>query len=291
MRKGAFDSQNVAFWSVHEQQYVCYIRTWSETNFGGFRSISRCTSDDFINWSKPEEMDFGGTPREHLYTNQTTPYFAAPHIYIALAARFMPGRRVATAAEAEAFGVEASYSGDCSDSVFMSSRGGLQYDRSFMEGFITPGIGLEHWTSRTNYTARGIVPIDDKEISFYVQERYGQPTARLRRYTLRRDGFAGLQAPYNGGSWTSKVMKLEGELLNLNFATSAAGGIRVEIQDEEGTPIPGYTLDECNELIGNAVNRAVRWNDATDITALSGKAIRLHFRMKDATVYAMQSGK
>jgi hypothetical protein len=35
-------------------------------------------------------MDFGKTPVEHLYTNQTAPYFRAPHIYVAIAARFMP---------------------------------------------------------------------------------------------------------------------------------------------------------------------------------------------------------
>ena len=287
--KGAFDSQNVTFWSEHEQVYVCYIRTWTKTNFGGFRSISRCTSEDFINWTEPQEMDFGDTTREHLYTNQTTPYFAAPHIYIALAARFMPGRRVATVEEAEALGVEAQYSGDCSDVVFMSSRGGLQYDRSFMEGFVTPGIGLEHWTSRTNYTARGIVPIDDTTISFYAQERYGQPTARLRRYTLRQDGFAGFKAPYSGGSWTTKPVIIEGKTLNLNFSTSAAGGIKVAIQNDDGTPIPGFGTEDCTELIGNHINRTVNWKAGNDISSLAGKPIRIHFEMKDATLYAFQA--
>ena len=287
--EGAFDSQNVAFWSAHEQQYVCYLRTWSESKWGGFRSISRCTSRDFVHWTTPKEMDYGDTTREHLYTNQTTPYFAAPHIYIALAARFMPGRRVATEAEAKAFGVESTYSGDCSDSVFMSSRGGYQYDRTFMEGFITPGIGLENWTSRTNYTARGIVPIDDKTMSIYVQERYGQPTAQLRRYTMRQDGFAGFKAPYSGGSWTSKVLQLDGDALNLNFSTSAAGGIKVEIQEADGSPIPGYSLDECTELIGNHINRAGQWEKGSDIKNLANQSIRLHFVMKDATLYALQA--
>ena len=31
-RKSMFDSQNVAFWSEHEQYYICYFRTWTLCN-------------------------------------------------------------------------------------------------------------------------------------------------------------------------------------------------------------------------------------------------------------------
>lgn len=41
----AFDSQNVSFWSVAEQQYVCYIRTWTPSE--RLRSVSRTMSLDF----------------------------------------------------------------------------------------------------------------------------------------------------------------------------------------------------------------------------------------------------
>src|SRR5438105_7690483 len=34
--KGAFDSQNVAFWSVAEQQYLCYFRTFKKVGNEGF---------------------------------------------------------------------------------------------------------------------------------------------------------------------------------------------------------------------------------------------------------------
>ena len=55
------------------------------------RSIARVTSNDFIHWTDPVQMRFGDSgvkPTEHLYTNQTQPYFRAPHIYISMAARF-----------------------------------------------------------------------------------------------------------------------------------------------------------------------------------------------------------
>jgi hypothetical protein len=52
--RGAFDSQNVAFWSETEDQYVCYFRTWTGGGYKGFRSVSRTTSQDFINWTYPK---------------------------------------------------------------------------------------------------------------------------------------------------------------------------------------------------------------------------------------------
>src|SRR5690606_25537980 len=76
--KGVFDSQNVVFWSESENQYVCYFRTWSDGGFNeykGYRSVSRTTSKDFIHWTDPVKMEFGDTPYEHLYTQQTSPYY------------------------------------------------------------------------------------------------------------------------------------------------------------------------------------------------------------------------
>lgn len=286
--EGAFDSQNVAFWSEQEGCYVCYYRTWSQGEFGGFRSVSRVTSDDFLHWTAPVEMDYGGTPREHLYTNQTHPYYRAPHLYIATAARFMPGRRVVSVEEAAAFGVEPTYSGDCSDGVLMTSRGSTRYDRTFMEGFIRPGVGLENWTSRTNYPARGVVATGEHGMSLYVQHHYGQPTHHLVRYTLRTDGFASVNAPYTGGEFVTQPFRFAGKELFLNFATSAAGSVRVEIQRADGAPIEGYTLDDSAELIGNFIDRPVSWRGNSDASALAGTPVRLRFVMKDADVYALQ---
>ncbi len=285
---GAFDSQNVAFWSESEQEYCAYFRTWHQGGYKGFRSVSRATSKDFITWTETKAMDFGHTTREHLYTNQTLPYFRAPHIYLSLAARFMPGRRVATEAEATALGVDPKYAGDCSDNVLLTSRGGLKYDRTFMDGFLKPEVGIENWTSRSNYPAWGIVPTGEKELSVYVQKYYGQERTGLRRYTLRPDGFAAVEAPYAGGTMTTKTLTFTGQSLYLNYATSAAGSIRVQILDGDGVAIPGYEAENSFEIIGNQIARAVRWNDSTDVSALAGTPIRLRFEMKDAELFSIQ---
>src|SRR5690606_2274695 len=57
------------------------------------RSVARSVSLDFIHWSVPEPLDFGGAPTEHLYTNAATPYFRAPHIFLAFPMRFVREHR------------------------------------------------------------------------------------------------------------------------------------------------------------------------------------------------------
>jgi hypothetical protein len=286
--KGVFDSQNVAFWSEHEKCYVCYVRTWTEGEFNGFRTISRTTSRDFLTWTDTERIDFGDTPVEHLYTSQTVPYARAPHIYLAFPMRFMPGRKVLTAEQSRKLGVDPGYAGDCADCAFMTSRGGNRYNRMFMEGFIRPGTDLGNWASRAGLTACGIAFTGPAELSIYKQADYAQPSAHLVRYTLRTDGFVSVNAPYAGGEMITRPLRFDGRTLILNVSTSAAGSVRVEFRDAAGIPVPGYTLDDSVEIVGDSIDRPVEWKSGRDVGALAGKTVSIRFVMKDADLYAMK---
>lgn len=284
-----FDSQNVVCWSPGERRYVMFFRVLKDN----IRRICRAESDDFVNWRGITLMEYrdaagAATVIDHLYTSQTHPYFRAPHIYVALAARFMPGRQVLSEEEAKAIGVHPSYFKDTSDAVFMTSRGGNSYDRTFLEAFIRPGLGPRNWVSRTTYPALNVVPTGAAEMSVYVNQDYAQPTAHLRRYSLRLDGFASVRAPYAGGEMVTKPLTFRGRRLLMNFATSAAGSIRVEAQDTAGKPIPGFGMEDCVEIIGNEIERAVRWKGGPDLSRLAGTPIQLRFMMKDADLYAIQ---
>lgn len=285
-----FDSQNTAFWSEAEQQYVMYYRIVIDRRH---RTMYRTTSDDFIHWSEGKLVIYSDTqstiPSHQIYTTQLHPYFRAPQIYIATSARFMPGRQALTEEEANAIGVNPRFFRDVSDAILMTSRPHqIRLDRTFMDAFIRPGIGPENWTSRTNYPALHVVQTGPTEMSIYVNQAYAQPSAHLRRYSLRLDGFASVHASYEGGEMITRPIIFQGDELHLNFATSAAGGIRVEIQDAQGQPIPGFTLDEAQEMIGNEIQRAVRWEHGTDVSSLAGRPVRLRFVMQDADLYAMQ---
>lgn len=292
--KYMFDSQNVPFWSEAEGRYVAYYRVFEN----GIRRIVRSESADFLTWSPPVLLGYrhpsGEAPIEHLYTNQTHPYFRAPHLYVAIAARFMPGRQVLNEQQAAAIQVNPGYFKDTSDAIFMTTRPAEGkdhlgvYDRTFLEGFIRGGIGAQNWVSRTNYPALNVVPTGPSEMSVYVNQDYAQPTAHLRRYSMRLDGFASLHCGYEGGHLITKPLIFAGRELSLNFSTSAAGGVKVGIEDAGGKPIPGFGVEDCQMQIGNELDRRVTWKSGTGVGALAGKPVRLRISMKDADLFSFR---
>ncbi|HRO46527.1 hypothetical protein [Agriterribacter sp.] len=286
--EGHFDSQNVAFWSESESKYVSYIRTGAKEGNKSYRSVSRATSTDFVNWDKPEPMKFGNVPYDHLYTQQTSPYYRAPHIYVAIGARFMPGRQVVSDEQAAVLNVNPQYYKDCSDAIFMTTRGGNHYDRTFLESFIRPGIGLENWVSRSNYPALNIVQTGEQEMSVYVGESYAQEGAHLKRYSMRIDGLVSLQAGMKEGSVITKPFKFEGKELEINYSTSAAGYVKVELLDVNGKSLPGFSKDDVTEIIGNEIKRVVTWKSNQSLSAISGKPVKLKFYLKDADLFSFK---
>lgn len=74
----------------------------------------------------------------------------------------------------------------------------------------------------------------------------------------------------------------------MNFATSAAGGVKVEIQDASGKAVPGFALGDCEEHFGDSLERTVVWKNGTDLSSLAGKPVRLRFALKDADLYSIK---
>jgi hypothetical protein len=93
---------------------------------------------------------------------------------------------------------------------------------------------------------------------------------------------------YAGGEFWTKPLAFKGRELVLNFSTSAAGSIRVELQDSSDKPIPRYTLADATELIGDDIERVVCWNNSADMSELAGGPVRLHVVMKDADLYSLR---
>ena len=69
---------------------------------------------------------------------------------------------------------------------------------------------------------------------------------------------------------------------------SAAGSVRVDVQDAEGKQIDGYEASNCEDIYGDEIERIVEWNSGADIGRLQGQPIRLLFYLKDADIYAFR---
>lgn len=298
MQGCAFDSQNLAFWDSFRREYRAYVRDCEE----GWRGIKTATSKDFLTWSEPEWLEYPGTEQVQLYTNQIQPYFRAPHIFLGFPTRYTERR---WSPEIEALpelehrrlrsAIRERFGSALTDGLFMSSRDGQSF-RRWDEAFLRPGPrSFGNWAYGDNYQCCGMletvpeIPGGPAELSFFVTENYWRtPGTVFRRYALRMDGFVSVRAGFRGGELLTKPVRYDGTRLFLNFSTSAAGSIRVEIQDAEGRPQPGYSLQDCHEVIGDEIARIVAWKAGNDLNKFAGSPIRLRFFLKDADLCSLR---
>ena len=279
--EGAFDSHNVAFWDELTGCCRSFSRYFAQEPWPkGVRAIQSVTSDDFIHWSKPEPNRYAdGVPLEHFYTNATVCCPGAEHIFLSFPKRFVPERRRVD---------QHAYDG-LSEAVFMSSRNGIDWGRTFMEAWVRPGRDERNWTDRSNMPAWGILDTGLDEFSMYISEHYRWDDCRLRRLSLRRHGFASVHADYTGGELRTRPVVFGGKRLHLNFAAGVTGSVIVEIQDEQGKPLDGFTLSDMDLLFGDDVDEAVQWKAGGDLSALIGRPVRFRFAMKDADLFTIRT--
>ncbi|MBI4557082.1 MAG: hypothetical protein HY706_05805 [Candidatus Hydrogenedentes bacterium] len=270
---GKFDSHNIAFWHPVNRRYECFFRDFRD----GVRTIKRSYSDDFVHWSAPEWLDFGNAPADHLYTNSIIPYFRSPGLYLGFPKRFNPTR---------SFCPDWPGGPGVSDGVFMTSRDGVRWHR-WREAFIRPGLDPNNWNERNIQIAWGMFELSPGEISLYYLEHYRHPTCRIRRATIRTDGFVSLSADAVEGFVVTKSLEFRGNQLVLNVSTSGIGYVRCEIQDTGGNAIPGFSLQDSDEIFGDAIERVLTWGGKNDVSTLSGKPICLKFTLMDADLYAV----
>lgn len=307
--EGAFDSQNLAFWDATAGAYRAYFRTftggittgkiWKPE---GFRAIRTATSRDFLKWEHEADLTYKDSPAEHLYTNQVAPYFRAPHLLIGFPTRYVE-RGWSDSMRAlpeldlreQRAAAHLRYGTALTEGLLMASRNGVHFER-WNEAFLRPGPERpETWLYGHQFIAWHAVetasslPSAPPEMSLYATEGswHGKGNS-LRRYTLRLDGFVSINAPLSGGELITKPLTFTGNKLTLNFATSAAGDIRVEVQDHTGLPYPGFSLDDCSPLFGDTLDRPVAWKHGSDVSRLTGKAVRLRFVLRDADLFALQ---
>lgn len=111
-------------------------------------------------------------------------------------------------------------------------------------------------------------------------------------YTFEADAGADIADALAGDGAQNAVLpavpgRPETELV-LNCATSAAGTIRCELQNEAGEPLPGYALEDCDPVFGDSLEMPVSWRGGSDLKALTGTPVRVRFVLEDADLYALR---
>ncbi len=289
---GVFDSQNLAFWDAVREEYRAYYRDFRD----GVRGIKTATSKDFRDWTSHGWLEYPGATNYQLYTNQVKPYYRAPHLFIGFPTRYIergwspsmealpnPDHRRVRSAAQDRYGMAIT------DGLLMTSRDGITFKR-WDEALLRPGRrNNENWAYGDNYIAWHVLETAPDTLSLYATESYWtQPGSKLRRFTLRVDGFVSVSAPMAGGEIVTKPLVFHGDELVLNFATSAAGSIRIELQEADGTPIPGFTLDDAPPIFGDDTARVAPWKNGGHLAEFAGAAVRLRIQLEDANLYSLQ---
>jgi hypothetical protein len=288
--EGPFDSHNILIRDDERQRYVIYMRGKSTAVPGSFkdghRAIRRSESEDFLNWTQPEmvvESDDGDPPGLHFYTNACVKYSRASRAYLMFPMIFYPER-------INRINPSAAHPG-MSDVQFVASLDGVNWERRFREAFLRPGLDQRNWVDRNPIMGAGILETGDGELSMYYSElqREGNGQGQFRRCTLRTDGFVSVEGPYKGwGEFVTPPLAFSGDSLELNYSTAGGGSIFVELQEEDGTPIQGLTLDDCNEVFGDKIEGIASWNGDAGLKAHAGKPVRLRIKLRDASLYAFK---
>ncbi len=310
--KGGFDSQNLLFWDSVLGAYRAYWRNRNVRKIPEWRDVRTAVSNDTLTWSKSRMLEYEPGRRgtsdtdgkaHQYYTNGIHPYHRAPHILLGFPMRYIDRGWTASTDQLPELRQRLEVSKQLkrlgtalTDTLLIVSRDGVRF-HVWPRAFIRPGIQrCGNWFYSDTGIALGIAEtrssLDEtapNELSFYVREngRIEAP-GQLRRYTIRLDGFASLNASLEGGTALTRPLVFAGHRMEINFATSAGGSLRVGILDEIGNPIPGFSLDDCDLQYGDQIDRVVSWKSKAAVGDLAGTPVRLRIELKDADLYSFQ---
>ena len=167
------------------------------------------------------------------------------------------------------------------DIMFGFSRDGFHWDRPFREPVIAVSDDVKAWNAANLQSVGGGCCIVGDKLYFYHSGR-SEGFEQTGVAFLRRDGFASMDGT---GALTTRALRFRGKHLFVNAALPQ-GELRAEILGQDGNVVAPFTAANCEPVNGDRTKAALKWNGAADLSALSGKAVRIRFHLKNGSLYA-----
>jgi hypothetical protein len=320
------DNPTIVLWDERIGKYVIYLRAL-EYDSPNQRRIARIEVDDplqpwpfrpsdeqsprggagmFLSTAHVDvvlEADAGDDPDSDIYYNAATIYGEAEDVYLMFTTQFRhfrpdrhPFVRGPRPEQWEDFGPL--------EVQLAVSRDGVHWLRPSREPYFPMGLPDE-WDRWYAVMGPGVVRRGNYLYQYYNSSgrlhdgaiwrgEYAESAKQLGGIGVvrqRLDGFVSADVDYRGGWLVTPPLVFAGSRLRLNFDAGAMGTVRVELRDEAGQGIPGFTLAECEELGGNVVEQVVRWQGREDVSGLAGKRVRMYVEMKRTKLYAFEFGE
>ena len=171
------------------------------------------------------------------------------------------------------------------------SRDGWHWSRPDRRAFCPVSDRPGDWNANNVQSAGGGFLVVGDELYFYVSGRTGRPgnnkagTLSTGLATLRRDGFASMDADERGGTLTTRPVRFSGRYLFVNV-DNPRGELIVEILDQAGQVVKPFTTENCIPVKADKTSQSVRWSGVADLSSLANQPIRFRFHLKNGRLYA-----
>ena len=185
------------------------------------------------------------------------------------------------------------------------SRDGFHWDRTNRETFIGGYPDKkDSWERAYIHSVGGVCNVVGDKLHFYYTAFKGNESNRnpishwngmyadasTGLAVLRRDGFASMEADKEQAFLLTRKLKFSGNYLFVNV-DGAHGKLYVEICNEDGQPLPGFTKDDCSPISTNSTKQMVAWKNGDSFQTLTDKPIRLKFYLTSSKLFAFWVGK
>jgi hypothetical protein len=238
----------------------------------------------------------GDPPGTDVYVPKALKYPYAPDVYLAFPTMYFHYWDAVDPARQTLGDPERGLGSGPIDTQLEVSRNAVDWRRYARPAYI--GIGRhEGYDVVQSYIAHGMVRRGNEIWQYYFgTEEYHstqqstKPRRGVFRVVQRLDGFVSADAPYDTTAlMVTKPLVFKGNRLVLNIDTEATGYVQVGLLDENGRPIPGYSVDDGVYINGDFIDKEVEWlGKGTNLSAFEGRPVQLVFRMRGSKLYAMQ---
>jgi hypothetical protein len=131
------------------------------------------------------------------------------------------------------------------------------------------------------------LPVGDEVFIYYGGYKNGHKVNRFEErqiglVRIPRDRYVSRDAGAESGTLTTQPVVLQGGKITVNACVR--GEMRVRLLDVAGKPLPGFDVDDCKPIQGDAVALPVEWKNS--LSAVKDKPVRIEFQMRDAQLYA-----
>jgi hypothetical protein len=210
-------------------------------------------------------------------------YFAPMNVYTMDKSAFFEG-----------YGYQTRHEKDVLDFYIGTGRDGINFDRSWIYSRqpLVPRGPAGSFDKDGVFPASQFVTVGDEHRVYYGGSREWHYSIgrdlKIDLAKIRLDCFIALEAGEEPGQVVTKPFRVEGDRLEVNV-DARQGQLQVEILDEQGKPIPGYTLEGSRaQTDANSVRFEPTWKNRANLTPLRGKTVSLRFVLRNARLYAFQ---